>query len=247
MSIEVAFRDLSVFTRDGMGGNPLAIVDFGRVPSSRWQELAAAIGYSETVILEREEIPVVHIYTPGRRLPFAGHPLVGTASLLGGVDRIRYDAGFALVDHREGESYVTVLSAGSVTPTAPPPFGIGAALVEMPLPYLVVQAPDVDTVAGFTPGEADGLGELYLWAWEEPGVSVRARFMAADLGVPEDPATGSAAVALARFLPEEEGRLTVHQGEEIGSPSRIHLAWEGRTVRIGGAVEDRGERSIVLD
>jgi trans-2,3-dihydro-3-hydroxyanthranilate isomerase len=247
VSLDVVFRDLSVFTRDGMGGNPLAVVDFGLVPSIRWQELAAAIGYSETVILEREEVPVVHIYTPGRRLPFAGHPLVGTASLLGEVDRIRYDAGFALVDHREGETYVTVLSGGPVTPTTPPPFGIGAALVEMPLPYLVVQAPDVETVAGFAPADADGLGELYVWAWEEPGVSVRARFMASDMGVPEDPATGSAAVALARSLPEEEGRLTIHQGEEIGSPSRIRLAWEGRTVRIGGAVEDRGDSSIVLD
>lgn len=242
----VGFTDLTVFCRDGGGGNPLAVVEFGEVESTRWLETAAAIGYSETVYLERGEVPVVHIYTPGRRMPFAGHPLVGTAFLVGAVDRIRYDAGFALVDHRGGESYVTVVADGTATEQAPPSFGVSAVRVEMPLPYLVVEAPDVDTVEGFRPGDAAGLGDVYLWAWEAPG-TVRSRFFAPELGLGEDPATGSAAVALALALPDQAGSVTVHQGAEMGSPSLIRLTWEGRTVRIGGTVRDHGRRSIELD
>ena len=245
--MEVLFRDLVVFARDGRGGNPLAVVEFGTVPSDRWQEAAATIGYSETVFLEPDEIPVVHIYTPARRIPFAGHPLVGTAHVVGEVDRIRYDTGFALVDHREGEWYVTVLSEGDKTVRRPPEFGVAATTVEMPLPYLVVEAPDVATVADFEAADAEGFEDLYVWAWEEPGVTVRARFFATDLGVPEDPATGSAAVALARTLPGESGSVVVHQGEEMGRPSRIRLAWDGPRVRIGGEVIDAGTATVDLD
>lgn len=246
MTVDVGYRDVVVFARDGSGGNPLAVVEFGAVPSDRWQDTATAIGYSETVFLEPGELPVVHIYTPARRIPFAGHPLVGTAHLVGDVDRIRYDTGFALVDHRGGESYVTVLSEGAVTPRRPPVFGVAAATVEMPLPYLVVEAPDVDTVASFEASDAEGFGDLYVWAWEEPGVTIRARFFATDLGVPEDPATGSAAVALARTL-GDSGSLTVHQGAEMGAPSRIRLAWEGPRVRIGGEVVDEGDGVVEFD
>lgn len=74
----------------------------------------------------------------------------------------------------------------------------------------------------------------------------RVRMFAPDAGVPEDPATGSAAAAfagwLAQFAPQagSTGRYTLLQGEEIGRPSRIDL-WVDRegdrvtAVRAGGA------------
>jgi trans-2,3-dihydro-3-hydroxyanthranilate isomerase len=69
---------------------------------------------------------------------------------------------------------------------------------------------------------------------------------APDAGVPEDPATGSAAAAfagwLARYAPEASGRseYTLLQGEEIGRPSRIDLRIDRSgdrvvAVRVGGA------------
>lgn len=74
----------------------------------------------------------------------------------------------------------------------------------------------------------------------------RARMFAPGSGVPEDPATGSAAAALAGWLAqrsvEESGRLKweIRQGEEIGRPSRIFLEADidrraPTAVRVGGA------------
>ena len=77
----------------------------------------------------------------------------------------------------------------------------------------------------------------YLYA--RVGDQVRARFFAPASGVDEDPATGSAAVALAAALAargEVAGQVTIEQGEEMGHPSRIELVWDATTASIGGTV-----------
>ncbi|MCJ7725699.1 MAG: PhzF family phenazine biosynthesis protein, partial [Acidimicrobiia bacterium] len=79
------------------------------------------------------------------------------------------------------------------------------------------------------------------------GDRVKARFFAAGLGVPEDPATGSAAAALAAVLAfegESEGRLSIDQGDEIGHPSTIELAWTPDAASLGGTVRSDGERRL---
>lgn len=246
--MRVAFTDLVVFTRDGRGGNPLAVVDHSSVPSSRWQEAAARIGYSETVFLEPGDPPTVHIYTPGRRIPFAGHPLVGTASLLPmEADSIRYDTGVAVIGRDDGVVRVTVTSQGEVREAAAPSFGRSARVVEMPLEYLVVECPSTEVVSGLSVDDVAGYGEIYVWAWEQEEKVVRSRFFAPGVGVAEDSATGSAAAAFARALGWPEGAVVIHQGEEMGRPSRIELAWTGPKVTIGGTVADRGQNWVELD
>lgn len=69
---------------DGRHGNALGVVRDGRDHpdvASR-QELARRLGFSETVFVDDPERGHLDIYTPGVRLPFAGHPLVGAAWLL---------------------------------------------------------------------------------------------------------------------------------------------------------------------
>jgi len=78
------------------------------------------------------------------------------------------------------------------------------------------------------------------------GSAWRVRMFAPDAGVPEDPATGSAAAAfagwLANYAPEATSRseYTLLQGEEMGRPSRIDLQIDRdgdrvTAVRVGGA------------
>lgn len=92
---------------------------------------------------------------------------------------------------------------------------------------------------------------------EGEGVDVRVRMYAPGSGVPEDPATGSAAAALGGYLSKVDGRneaslaWTVEQGIEMGRPSLIHVEAEraaGRTsaVRVGGSavLVSRGTMSV---
>lgn len=81
------FAILDVFTDQPFAGNPLAVVlDSEGLDDSRMQAVAAEFNLSETVFVHPPENPVhsagIRIFTPGRELPFAGHPTVGAAILL---------------------------------------------------------------------------------------------------------------------------------------------------------------------
>lgn len=78
------------------------------------------------------------------------------------------------------------------------------------------------------------------------GVDIRARMFGPALGIPEDPATGSAAAALAGYLaalrPSGSATLrwVVDQGVEMGRPSRLYVECDRdgeriEAVRVGGA------------
>lgn len=82
-----SFHTLDVFTDKKFEGNPLAVVPDGSGLSDEdMQRIAAEFNLSETVFVLPPENAAhtakVRIFTPGRELPFAGHPTVGTAILL---------------------------------------------------------------------------------------------------------------------------------------------------------------------
>jgi trans-2,3-dihydro-3-hydroxyanthranilate isomerase len=79
---------LDVFTNRPLAGNPLAVVlDTDGLDDREMQSIAREFNLSETVFVLPARNPVhsasLRIFTPGRELPFAGHPTVGTAVLLG--------------------------------------------------------------------------------------------------------------------------------------------------------------------
>jgi trans-2,3-dihydro-3-hydroxyanthranilate isomerase len=81
------FHTLDVFTDTALAGNPLAVVlDCEGFDDKRMQAIAREFNLSETVFVFEPHDPVntarLRIFTPGRELPFAGHPTVGTAVLL---------------------------------------------------------------------------------------------------------------------------------------------------------------------
>ena len=81
------FFTLDVFTKDPLAGNPLAVViDADGLDATRMQAIAREFNLSETVFVLPARNPVntarVRIFTPAPKLPFAGHPTIGTAVLL---------------------------------------------------------------------------------------------------------------------------------------------------------------------
>src|SRR4249919_699532 len=82
------FVTLDVFTKRRFAGNPLAVVlDAERLDTGTMQTIAHEFNHPETVFIFPPSDPThrarIRIFTPGRELPFAGHPTVGTAVLLG--------------------------------------------------------------------------------------------------------------------------------------------------------------------
>src|ERR671925_515093 len=83
----LVFHTLDVFTEQRFGGNPLAVVlDADELDAERMQVIAREFNLSETVFVQRPANPAhsarIRIFTPAAEVPFAGHPTVGTATLL---------------------------------------------------------------------------------------------------------------------------------------------------------------------
>ncbi|MBV1701313.1 MAG: PhzF family phenazine biosynthesis protein [Hyphomicrobiales bacterium] len=103
--MKLAFHTLDVFTRHRFGGNPLAVIlEADGLSSQDMQSIAREFNLSETVfVLEPHDLvntARMRIFTPVTELPFAGHPIVGTAVLIGQLrarDMIRsQDVGIVL-------------------------------------------------------------------------------------------------------------------------------------------------------
>lgn len=209
---------LKVFVgEDGAHGNPLGVFLRGEeIPPDERQAVAADLGFSETVFVDDPENGRLRIFTPGTELPFAGHPLVGTAWLLRwegkDLSSLRPPAGEVSV---RGDGELTFISG---RPEWAPEFEI----VELDAPG-EVEALD---------GPPDGLDLVGVWAWEdEEAGRVRVRVFPARFGIEEDEATGAHAVRLADRL----GRgVKIHQG--AGSLIFAEPQPDG-SVEIGGRVE----------
>ena len=85
------FVTLDVFTDKRFAGNPLAVVlEPEGLDTAKMQTIAREFNLSETVFVFPPENKAhrakLRIFTPGRELPFAGHPTVGTAVLLARLD-----------------------------------------------------------------------------------------------------------------------------------------------------------------
>lgn len=305
--MDLPFYTLDVFTNSTFGGNPLGVFpDATHLSTELMQRVALEMNLSETVFLGPPETEGgtarVRIFTPGREVPFAGHPTVGTAIFLasqqpraeGGLTLVleenvglvpvvvRFENGapvFAkfttavLPEHRPSpHSVAEVAALIGIDPTDIGGVGPGGSELEIEqvscgLEYFIIP---VRTIAAVKRTVLDmGRWQRMLadaWAHhvyvvcmdgEGDGVDVHVRMYAPGSGVPEDPATGSAAAALGGYLSAADGRddvslaWVVEQGLEMGRPSLLHVEadrTDGSTsaVRVGGSAVavSRGTMSV---
>jgi predicted PhzF superfamily epimerase YddE/YHI9 len=227
MAIDAAV--LRVFTDpDGKFGNPLGVVDAGSVDPTDRQRIATQLGYSETVFIDLPE-PGANtaralIYTPATELSFAGHPTVGAAWFLRNqgtpIHTLQVPAGIVQVTY---EDDLTAVSARS----------------EWAPEFAIYDLASTDELFAADPDEYPDDIQNYLWTWSDKELGVvRSRMFAANLGVPEDEATGAAAVRITDYLSRD---LTIVQGKG----SVIHTRWSAEGwVRIAGRVVSDGTTQI---
>ncbi|WP_190088608.1 PhzF family phenazine biosynthesis protein [Streptomyces melanogenes] len=205
---------------DGRHGNALGVVREGSAlpDEAARQALAKELGFSETVFVDDPERGAVDIYTPGLRLPFAGHPLVGVAWLLD-IDVLELAVGDVFA--RQDGEFTWI--------TAHPEWAPPRTLRQY------ASAAEVDALDVPEPGEW-----VYAWGWEDEAAGrVRARaFPGRGDGIDEDEATGAAALLLTAQL----GRaLNITQGR--GS-QLLTAPGPDETIELGGRVRLEGPKGL---
>jgi trans-2,3-dihydro-3-hydroxyanthranilate isomerase len=264
-----------VFTRTPLTGNQLAVFTDARgLDGETMQALALEIGFSETVFVlppEQDGTARIRIFNPKAEMPFAGHPILGTAFVLGaplqrGVIELETGAGIVGVTLERDEHGAIVF--GRMTqpvPTIEPAdervvlAALGVERSELPVElydngarHLVVTLESEAAVAALQPDLAAvaALRVTGLNAIAGSGGRWRSRMFWAN---GEDAATGSAAGPIACHLARHGaiawgGDIVIEQGVEMGRPSILHARADGgdgviAAVEVGGSavVVARGE------
>ena len=261
---------IDVFTDRPLTGNPLAVFTEGEaVPSRLMLDAARELHLSETAFVlpgDDDADATVRIFTPQAELPFAGHPVLGTAFVVGEAGnlatvRLRTGAGIVPVhltrEHGEivyGEMEQPLPTVGEFEHADEllAALGVSRASVALPIEiytngpsHVYVALVDLDAgtdnaaaVAALLPDmEAlRALGTMGITCFTRTGdARVKSRVFCPGMGIPEDPATGSAAGPLALHMarhgwlkPGQE--LTIVQGVEIQRPSELSARVEGSAV-----------------
>lgn len=263
------YEIVDVFTDRPFAGNPLAVV-FGAdaLAGEQMQALAREFNLSETVfVLPATQDGATYrarIFTPERELPFAGHPSVGAAVTAGrrdgrGPGTFVQECGAGLLPIEVDGNQAT-LTGGQPTvgpELDPAPLLESAGLGDddfvgpaprtagcgLEFPYLSVRAEAVARAqADLSAARRHGIEQVLVFAWQPADRTAHARMFGFGLGVPEDPATGSAALGLGVWLVASgllpgDGRspYTVHQGAEIHRPSVLACAVTAAGGRAVGA------------
>jgi len=263
-----------VFTDVPLAGNQVAVfTDAREIPEERLQPLAREINYSETVFVypaAGNGHARIRIFTPNNELPFAGHPILGTAFVLAQplqLEEIHLETGRGLVPVRLDRDGPRVAFGWMRQPEPTwEPFEraeelcriLGATPTDLPLElyrqgpgHVLVELGSAEEVAALTPD----FGALARFMDEGAAVFARdgdrwkLRVFVPAYGIAEDPATGSAAGPLALHL-ARHGRIAfgdeivIGQGVEIGRPSTLHaVARSPEEIEVGGSavVVARGE------
>jgi trans-2,3-dihydro-3-hydroxyanthranilate isomerase len=252
-----------VFTDVALAGNQLAVFTDGRdLTDGDMQSLAREMNFSESVFVLPPSDPDadvrIRIFTPSRELPFAGHPTLGSAFVLGTplqkvVIRLQTLAGVVPVQlEREGSRIVFGLMEQplprweAVADPGPILAALGVAGSELPVErydlgpgHVYVALGSAAEVAALRPdfgaladATADGVN-----CFARDGGRWKTRMFAPTHGVAEDPATGSAAGPLAVHLARHGWtafgeRIEITQGAEIQRPSTLYAEAHGSANRL---------------
>lgn len=181
---------LKVFTNEkGEFGNPVGIIfdTEAKLSKEKRQEIATGSGYSEIVFIDNLIKLEVSIYSPQRKIPFAGHALVGTAYYLRNQHKL---------------DLTSIISMGELIKTWTEDNATWVeGLISTAPPWKFNQVDNSKVVESVAKNDRDKMEHTVVWAWadEQKGI-VRARTFAPDWGIPEDEANGSGSMLLSHNL-----------------------------------------------
>lgn len=270
-----------VFTRHALEGNQLAVFTDARgLPASRMQALAKEMNFAESVFVLPAEAggdARIRIFTPATELPFAGHPVLGTAFVLGrsiAKSTIGLETGAGLIPielERDGSRILFGRMRQPIPSWEPYKreaellAALGVARSGLPVEayrngplHVFVELGSEDEVARLRPDLTALMShDIGANCFAGAGRRWKTRMFAPAHGVSEDAASGSAAGPLALHL-ARHGRIgfgeqiEIRQGAEIGRPSVLYARAQGSAdaierIEVGGSAVIVAQGEFSLD
>ncbi|CAM3034534.1 MULTISPECIES: PhzF family phenazine biosynthesis protein [Dermacoccus] len=260
---EYEYEVADVFTQEPLEGNPVAVfLDAVGLSAERMQQIAQEMHLSETVFVlpPRGGGDVrVRIFTPVNELPFAGHPTLGAAIVLGRTgrgDRLDMETAMGTVRFELARNEAGHVRSATMWQPVPTwgPYDRADELLEClglssstpPVEayrngprHVFVGLPSIDVLSSI---EVDHrvlarMPDMAANCFAGSGTHWRLRMFSPAYGVVEDAATGSAAGSLAVHLARhglvDFGEwIEILQGVEIGRPSTMRARALGTIERI---------------
>lgn len=283
------FFQIDVFTDRVFGGNPLAVFpEPGNLDEVAHLQIAREMNLSETTFVYPPQNPKVdfriRIFTPGKEIPFAGHPTLGTAHILWETGKIASTSDSMILEMGAGLVQISKSKKNLFMEQPLPSFGDMAKAADQVAEALSIDPGDIDsrspiqivstgfpalyvpltnlnairrielnlTVLRAVLGSVD---MIYVFTGEtlEPHSTVHARAFAPFIGIPEDPATGSAGGALGAYLVHhsvienlDPSAIVIEQGFEMNRPSLIQVD-VGKTNGEIDSIQVGGQAITVLE
>jgi trans-2,3-dihydro-3-hydroxyanthranilate isomerase len=260
---------VDVFTTRPLEGNQLGVfLDGHPFCDAEMQRLARELNFAETVFLLLPEDggdARARIFTPRSELPFAGHPVLGTAWVVGqalGLRSVRLEvpAGIVPIELERAGDQIVFGRMSQPIPVAQPYehadqmlAALGLATSELPIElyangprHVFIKLPSAEAVAALKPdfSAVAALGEAAN-CFAGAGATWKTRMFHPSIGVNEDAASGSAAGPLAIHLARHGeiafgDEIRISQGTEIGRPSVLFARAFGSAekvtrVEVGGS------------
>jgi trans-2,3-dihydro-3-hydroxyanthranilate isomerase len=270
---------VDVFTDEPLTGNQLAVfTDARELDGETMQALARELKFSESTFVVPAESDQAHakmrIFTPVSEIPFAGHPTLGTAFVLGlpmqspevrletqrGVVPVRLERDGSRVVFGRMEQPLPSVSAYDAADELLAALGVERSelpveLYDNGMRHVYVCLRSEEEVASLRPDleKLELAPDLGVNCFAGSGKTWKTRMFAPGAGVPEDPATGSAAGPLAVHLARHGliafgDEIEVTQGVEMLRPSKLFARADGTAeklerVEVGGSavIVARGE------
>ncbi len=269
------YRIVDVFSDRPLSGNALRVV-LDACPEELMQAVARETNLSETTFptVTGDRAYRNRIFTPSGELPFAGHPTLGTASVVArGRDRVVLEMLAGLVQvARAGDAWR--LRAARPPETRPveasrielarmlglpddavraEPRWVSTGVEQLVIPIAtsaLVRAarPVPELLARWGLSQARDEAMAYLWASDGGEWTVRF-FFTSNGSVIEDPATGSACANLGGWWLATGQPLpldaTLRQGDAVGRPSRLGLrVGADGAIHVTGGVIELGRGTV---
>ncbi|WP_406864114.1 PhzF family phenazine biosynthesis isomerase [Streptomyces sp. HUAS MG47] len=267
---------VDAFATRPLHGNPVAVfLDGDDLTAEQMQRIAAELHLSETTFVlgpKQGGDAHIRIFTPVNELPFAGHPLLGTAIALGNrtsADQLKLETAMGLVPFELVRRGGVVTAAWMQQPVPVwEPFeqseellaALGVADPALPVEvyrngprHVLVGLGSVEELSALSPDHRAlaQFPDMAANCFAGSGTRWRNRMFSPAYGVVEDAATGSAAgpiaIHLARHgLIEYGQRIEITQGVELGRPSPMRALVEGAGDQVV-SVEVGGDGAVVIE